>query len=307
MLNKTHRPSVTTARNYLHGFTIVELLIVVVVIAILAAIVIVAYNGIIAQSTVAVLKSDVHNAQTKLDALYVETGAYPVDATNLPFSSDTYYEYDGSDDAYCLTASSVKARINFYISNTVRTITEGVCSGHLGYVADGDGNNESPICAARPYSTLDSAGWIAWARELPPATCHTLDLWFYKQGDDPSTAEKRGELTIVSGVLSNSDRNVTLSFRADKLGIWETGKTYYGSPNTGGIFSIYCASATTASSHSSTHFASVGSPSGYAWGQTKTATWSCVSGRTPIVFGFSGGATEQMVGVLWGPGGIWTP
>ena len=59
---QTPVPELSTQR----GFTIVELLIVIVVIGILAAITVVAYTGIQQRARVAVLMSDLKQAQTQL-------------------------------------------------------------------------------------------------------------------------------------------------------------------------------------------------------------------------------------------------
>lgn len=60
-----------------HGFTIVELLIVIVVIGILAAIVIVAYSGIQKSASGAAVRSDLGNAAKLMAQSNVLTGAYP--------------------------------------------------------------------------------------------------------------------------------------------------------------------------------------------------------------------------------------
>jgi len=71
-----------------HGFTIVELLVVIVVIAILAAITIVAYTGISSKATVASLVSDLDNASKQLNIFQVINGAYPT-ANNCPTPGST--------------------------------------------------------------------------------------------------------------------------------------------------------------------------------------------------------------------------
>ena len=60
-----------------HGFTIVELLIVIVVIAILAAITIVAYNGIQQRARDTDRKSDISTIKKALEIYYAENGNYP--------------------------------------------------------------------------------------------------------------------------------------------------------------------------------------------------------------------------------------
>lgn len=63
--------------NKKHGFTIVELLIVIVVIGILAAITIVAYNGIQNRASDTRSQSDIKNVYTLIEKYAAETGAYP--------------------------------------------------------------------------------------------------------------------------------------------------------------------------------------------------------------------------------------
>lgn len=60
-----------------HGFTIIELLVVIVVIAILAAISLVAYNGIQVSAGETVLKSDLANAARQLGLEHAANGNYP--------------------------------------------------------------------------------------------------------------------------------------------------------------------------------------------------------------------------------------
>lgn len=60
-----------------HGFTIVELLIVIVVIGVLAAIVIVAFNGVQNRAKNAQVISDINGANKKLQLYFAEFGKYP--------------------------------------------------------------------------------------------------------------------------------------------------------------------------------------------------------------------------------------
>lgn len=97
----------------LPAFTIIELLIVIVIIAILAAITIVAYNGVIAQATVTMLKSDLVQGNTWLGAYQASNGSYPISqavavADGLkasPGDTMTYYATPNGA-SYCLQATS---------------------------------------------------------------------------------------------------------------------------------------------------------------------------------------------------------
>jgi len=64
-----------------HGFTIVELLIVIVVIAILSAIIIVAYSGAQNRAKDAALNDEIQKLQEAVELYKTRTGAYPKSAT----------------------------------------------------------------------------------------------------------------------------------------------------------------------------------------------------------------------------------
>src|SRR5665811_330588 len=83
-----------------HGFTIVELLVVIVVIGILAAITIVSYTGVSQKATVVSLISDLDNASKQLKLYQVEYSSFPTTLTsNCPTAPV-------NDTKYCLKPSS---------------------------------------------------------------------------------------------------------------------------------------------------------------------------------------------------------
>ncbi len=90
-----------------HGFTIVELLIVIVVIGILAAITIVVFNGISARSHDSAIISDLASNAKKVELLAVDQGSYPQGAVTsapagVPFRvSKNSYDTSMSNFFYC--------------------------------------------------------------------------------------------------------------------------------------------------------------------------------------------------------------
>ncbi|OYX42683.1 hypothetical protein B7Y94_03030 [Candidatus Saccharibacteria bacterium 32-49-12] len=145
-----------------HGFTIVELLIVIVVIGILAAISIVAYNGVSNQANDSAVKSDLRNVYQGFSLYRAEYGAYPVTAGELSVagvsaSKESYGQhYSGIYNLlYCrmpdgsgnigLAARSKSGQLFTYTSNGAGTITASawtsgspsVCPGLIGISSSG--------------------------------------------------------------------------------------------------------------------------------------------------------------------------
>jgi len=116
-----------------HGFTIVELLIVIVVIGILAAITIVSYSGIQQRARIAVLQSDLRNASTQLELENAQKNSYPSsaaaanDGKGLTASAGTTYQYVTTAPfaQYCLAATN--AQSSYYLTSSDATIREGAC------------------------------------------------------------------------------------------------------------------------------------------------------------------------------------
>lgn len=78
----------TKRQRHNHGFTIVELLVVIVVIGILAAITIVAYTGISQKAVASSLQSDLTNASQQIKLFQVDNSAFPT-ANNCPSPGGT--------------------------------------------------------------------------------------------------------------------------------------------------------------------------------------------------------------------------
>jgi general secretion pathway protein G len=149
--------------NRQHGFTIVELLIVIVVIGILAAIVIVAYNGVTSRASDNAVKSDLVNLAKEMEAYKAVSSEarYPMNNTELYAMNGgirmSKGAYDVSNNnvvvcfqtngtAYGILAASKTGNI-FYISSTTKTPTSTSQTNNAG---------ASTIC---PAIAIPASSW----------------------------------------------------------------------------------------------------------------------------------------------------
>jgi prepilin-type N-terminal cleavage/methylation domain-containing protein len=117
-----------------HGFTIVELLIVIVVIGILAAITIVAYNGIQGRAKVAAMQSNLQQAAKKLETYKVANNDfYPPDlaTAGITAPNGTTYNYQPAADYRSYLMSGTANGMTYRISNLAQNPVEGSISGVL--------------------------------------------------------------------------------------------------------------------------------------------------------------------------------
>jgi len=122
------------AKHKQHGFTIVELLIVIVVIGILAAVTIVAYNGIQGRAQAAAVSSALEQTSKKLSLYMVDNAAYPPDLATAGINNTggTSYQYSVnnavSPQTYCVTATD--GSTSYKASSMAPAPTSGGCPGH---------------------------------------------------------------------------------------------------------------------------------------------------------------------------------
>ncbi len=153
-----------------HGFTIVELLIVVIVIAILAAITIVAYNGIQNRAKASAAQASAKQAFTKIQT-YATTNAeqYPssIAAAGLSSTGDTTYRYSFDNitrpKSFCVTATT--NTVSYYVSNLTSSPVEGMCTGH-----DAPQGASITNFVQNPNANTSTTGWVARTNATITAT-----------------------------------------------------------------------------------------------------------------------------------------
>ena len=110
-----------------HGFTIVELLIVIVVVAILAAVTIVTYNGITKQTYRSRAQSELSSIAKATAIFQVENGRYPVDVSRgIPAEITPYI--NGSSDNWPM--APWPWAVNFDVNSSAYWCITGKCRAH---------------------------------------------------------------------------------------------------------------------------------------------------------------------------------
>jgi len=159
MLDRSPRRS-SRRHPHEHGFTIVELLIVIVIIGILAAITIVSFNGVSQRATSASLSADLTNAAKQLKLDQVTLGQFPAtlaaanSGAGIKASNGAVLQYTfsaASPQFFCITAT--KGTTSYYIDQS-GIAASGTCPG---YVAGG----------GSPVNTFTS---ITWSLQSTPGT-----------------------------------------------------------------------------------------------------------------------------------------
>ena len=237
-----------------HGFTIVELLIVVVVIAILAAITIVSYNGITGRAKATAAQSSAKQAFTKLQSYSIlNSGTYPetLSDAGLNSSENSNYQYrvdnSASPATFCITATI--SNVSYYISNSDTTPIAGACPGHGSNGAQATTNYVTNPRMISGGSTVEMGPRFGWSRSyqttggpsgIPTYTRFTVNTgsvgfgrgvdWYINPDTAPSdsansktVAVTAGETVTVSAWVRTSQTvDVSLGFRIHTGTAWLT-------------------------------------------------------------------------------------
>jgi prepilin-type N-terminal cleavage/methylation domain-containing protein len=152
----------SSPRTHTHGFTIIELLIVIVVIAILAALSIVTYTGIQNRARETAVQADLSNMARQLGIESAQAeGSYPSvlpSLSSLNSSTSFIYTTDNGDTTFCLTAyNQVNPTIVYNISSSTG-IQAGACTGHT--VPGGSSNNNSNGVTVSTFAGSGTAGYL---------------------------------------------------------------------------------------------------------------------------------------------------
>lgn len=164
-----------------HGFTIVELLIVIVVIGILAAITIVAYNGVQNRANDTAVQSDLRNLAMKVREVEALTGSIPTGtgATGITGLIDKFPPAKG---AYATTSHNfyyctgvISGNTEFAVAAVSRSGTKfrySSISGASSYTSAW--NNSGDICPGLGFTAglftfaygfdLGAQNWNSWIR-----------------------------------------------------------------------------------------------------------------------------------------------
>ena len=125
-----------TKTNTKHGFTIVELLIVIVVIAILAAISIVAYNGIQSRARDTLRKTDLANISKALKLYSVDKDNWIGIGSGCGYGGDGWGWFNRGPDAVYPQSINNCLKLSGYIKNDIIDPTKSTSSGFAYMKAD---------------------------------------------------------------------------------------------------------------------------------------------------------------------------
>lgn len=228
------------------GFTIVELLIVIVVIAILAALSYVGYATVSGRAKESLLRSDLKQAQTKLNIDKVTDGSFPSSTTGVTKSADTQFEYSTDGNTFCLTATMSGLNKAFHITDTgsPTEVAPAQCSTHTvpssggGQIADGAlmQTITSANCPDARVMAIDARdSHTYWVQKLADGKCWMLTNLAYGGGGENTyndtkslvNGEAEGNLFTAPRYYVPAGANMTIAPTQPSISTSGTGQYGY--------------------------------------------------------------------------------
>ncbi len=142
-----------------HGFTIVELLVVIVVIAILAAISLVAYNGIQNRANDAAVAVDAHNIMILMTQYSAVNNQYPTSIATLSSAGIVFSKNSYKYVIYCQKSSTGSpAYAMVVLSRSGNAWSYGSAGSQTAYTNVWD--SAATICGRVGISSPDYTAWL---------------------------------------------------------------------------------------------------------------------------------------------------
>jgi prepilin-type N-terminal cleavage/methylation domain-containing protein len=270
----------SSPRTHTHGFTIIELLIVIVVIAILAALSIVTYTGIQNRARETAVQADLSNMARQLGIESAQAeGSYPSvlpSLSSLNSSTSFIYTTDNGDTTFCLTAyNQVNPTIVYNISSSTG-IQAGACTGH---VVPGGSNPPVALMDMQDFTSQDCQALTVFtgSNQSAVVTLHDprgtgQDYEVAKLADNRCWMIENLRLGSTSGTtpLTPSDTNISANWTLPQVAIPSAGS--YDQPQAIGPIPGDTGSAPSATNHGYLYNFCAATAGGTASGGSNTCT-----------------------------------
>lgn len=224
--------------RYRHGFTIVELLIVIAVIGLLATISIVAYSNVQSKARASALQANLNQIYKKAQVFSLTEGRYPATLSEIGInnSSSITYQYQPNSTtaptSYCLQAST--GGVIYKIPNSASNPVEGTCSVIGGIIASAE--NPPGETGLKAFDNSVSTKWLAFSvtawiefstTEPITITAYSISSANDEPNRDPRSWTLSGSHDRISWTTIDSRSNITFASRHQTLSFNVTGAPSY--------------------------------------------------------------------------------